>query len=70
MPQWATVIRALDGADRANGLASYLITHARSDTLTPYTRGLAADYLKVISDALDLLVEALDATVVRHQVES
>ncbi|MFG2012214.1 hypothetical protein ACGFNF_24440 [Micromonospora sp. NPDC048868] len=67
MAQWGALMRALDGADRANSLASYLITTAGSDGLSPYHRELAADYLTVISGALDLLADTLAATIKQHR---
>jgi hypothetical protein len=48
-------------------LSSYLVATAGSNGLSPYRRELAADYLKVISDALDLLTDTLAATVERHR---
>ncbi|MEU8026297.1 hypothetical protein AB0B88_29250 [Micromonospora haikouensis] len=67
MRQWTAVMRVLDGADRASSLVSYLAATTGSTGLTPYRRELGGDYLKVISDALDLLAETLQATVERHR---
>ena len=64
--QWTSVIRALDGADRAGALADHLVNQSGRDTLTPYRRELAHDYLNVVRGALDLLVETLEATISRH----
>ena len=66
--QWTGVIRALDGADRAGALADHLVRESGRNALTPYGRELARDYVKIVSAALNLLVEALRATIARHEV--